>query len=353
MKARNLFLLAILSGLILTPKQGAAQAAPTGAAAGVPTVMDVVVTDKSDRPVAGLQASDFKVLDNKQQRNVLSVRQVDGETPNADPPTKAYLLVDVVNSPFDTMATERKNIQDYLRQSGGKLPIPTSFIFFTNTDVKYQGQPTQDPNVLLDNLEKNPPPQRSAVPQAGYQEWVQMREKSLQALNGLALKLRDEPGRKLVIWISPGWQSFSNVSDQKSPKELEGLFSYIVGISSVLRDARITLYSVDPYGAPRDLAQAGNSYYMEYVKGVSNPKQANNGDLMLQAIATQTGGKVLYGTNNVAKMLDQCLADAQEFYVLSYDAAAAHQANEYHAVQIQVNKPGLKVRARTGFYAQP
>jgi hypothetical protein len=47
------------------------------------------------------------------------------------------------------------------------------------------------------------------------------------------------------------------------------------------------------------------------------------------------------------------MADAQEFYVLSYDAAAAKAANEYHGVQVQVNKPGLKVRTRTGFYAQP
>jgi hypothetical protein len=52
-------------------------------------------------------------------------------------------------------------------------------------------------------------------------------------------------------------------------------------------------------------------------------------------------------------MLDQCLADTQTFYVLSYDAAPAKAANEYHGVQVQVDKPGLKVRSRTGFYAQP
>jgi VWFA-related protein len=183
--------------------------------------------------------------------------------------------------------------------------------------------------------------------------WAQMREKSLQALNGLALKLRDQPGRKLVIWISPGWESFSNVSAQKSAKEFEALFTYIVGISTALRDARITLYSVDPYGGPRDLAQAGNAYYGEYVKGVASPKQADNGNLMLQVIAVQTGGRVLYGTNNVAKMLDQCLSDAEEFYVLSYESLPAKTANEYHGIQIQVNKPGLKARTRTGFYAQP
>jgi len=350
MKARTLFLVALLSGLILAPKLGAAQAAP---AAGTPTILDVVVTDKADRPVAGLQASDFKVLENKQPRNVIGVRQVDGESPKADPPIQAYLLVDIVNTPFDSIATERKNIADYLKQRNGHLPVPTSLVFLTEPELKFQGQPTLDANVLLDNLEKNPPPQRAFAPQAGYQEWAQMREKGLQALNGLALKLRDVPGRKMVIWISPGWEAFANVSDQKSPKELEALFNYIVGISTMLRESRITLYNIDPYGAPRDLAEAGNDYYKAFLNGVSVPKQANNGDLMLQVVAAQTGGKVIYGSNNLAKMLDQCMADAQEFYILSYDAAPAKAANEYHGVQVQVNKPGLKVRTRTGFYAQP
>ena len=353
MKARLLFLLAILGGLILAPKAGAAQAAPAGPAAGVPTILDVVVTDKADRPVTGLQAGDFKVLDNKNQRSIIGLRLVAGETAEADPPVEAILLVDEVNTQFETLARERKDIEDYLRQSGGHLPIPTSFVFLNETELKYQGQPTRDTNVLLDNLEKNPNPQRSFQPQGGFQQLVQMREKSLLALNGLALKLDEKPGRKLVIWISHGWQTFPSLSTQKSAKEMEGLFTYIVSLSTLLRDAHITVYNVDPYGAQRDLAIAGNSYYQEYVKGVPSPKQADNGDLMLQVIAMQTGGKVLYGSNNIAKMIDQCIADAQAFYVLTYDAPHAAHANEYHEIQVQVNKPGLKARTRTGYYGQP
>jgi len=138
MKARTLFLVALLGGLVLAPKQGAAQAAP---AAGTPTILDVVVTDKADRPVAGLQAADFKVLENKQQRNVIGVRQVDGESPKADPPIQAYLLVDIVNTPFDSIATERKNIADYLKQRNGHLPVPTSLVFLTEPELKFRDSP--------------------------------------------------------------------------------------------------------------------------------------------------------------------------------------------------------------------
>jgi VWFA-related protein len=350
MKARKLFLYAILSGMILAARTGAAQAA---AATGVPTVLNVVVTDKADRPVAGLQSGDFTVVDNKQERSVIGVRQVAGETPDADPPLEAVLLVDEINSSFETMARERKDLENYLRQRSGPLPLPTSFVFLTETELKFQGAPSRDAKLLLQNLENNPNPQRSFQPQGGFQQGVQMREKSLQALNGVALKLRDRPGRKLVIWISPGWPAFPSLTVQKSAKEMDGLFTYIVSLSTLLREAQITLYSVDPYGAMRDLAIAGNQSYKPFVKGVATAKDADNGDLYLQVIATQTGGQVLYGSNDIAGMIDKCLADAQTFYDLTYDAAAAKHANEYHGIQIKVDKPGLKARTRTGFYAQP
>jgi hypothetical protein len=62
---------------------------------------------------------------------------------------------------------------------------------------------------------------------------------------------------------------------------------------------------------------------------------------------------VLYGSNNIGKMIDQCLSDAQVFYEVTYSAAHARQGNEFHAVQVTVDKPGLKSRTRYGYYAQP
>lgn len=334
------------------PKSGVAQAAAAPAADN-PMTIDVVVTDKADRPVTGLQAADFKVLDNKEQRSILSAKMVSGEDDKADPPLEAILLVDMINVPFETLSIERKEIESYLQQAGTRLPVPTRFVFLTETELKYQGGPTRDPKILLQSLENNPSLQRLTQPQGGYQQFAQMREKSLQALNDMAVKMSGMPGRKLVIWISSGWATFANVSDQKSPKELEALFTFIAGISTELRAARITLYSVDTHGVDRNMVWQGNPYYQEFVKGVSTPKQANNGDLGLQVIAAQTGGKVLYGSNSMAKMIDQCLADSQAFYVLTFNAPHAAHANEYHAIQAQVNKPGLKVRTRMGYYSQP
>jgi hypothetical protein len=48
--------------------------------AGAPenqTKLDVVVTDDAGQPVAGLEQKDFKLLDNKKPRPILSFRAVD------------------------------------------------------------------------------------------------------------------------------------------------------------------------------------------------------------------------------------------------------------------------------------
>src|SRR5512146_278356 len=287
MKASSIFLLAILGATFPLARTVAAQNS------GSSLTLDVVVTDKADRPVAGLMAADFKVLlDRKDQREIQSVKMVSGEEGNTDPPVEAILLVDMINVPFETLSNERKDIEKYLQRMGTRLPVPTRFVFLTETELRYQGEATRDPKILLQNLESNPSLQRLGQPQGGYQRFAQMREKSLQAMNELAVKMSGEPGRKLVIWISPGWATFAKVSDQKSQSELEMLFKFIAGISTELRAARITLYSVDTHGVDRNMALDGNDYYKEFLKGVATPKQANNGDLGLKVIAAQTGGRV-------------------------------------------------------------
>jgi hypothetical protein len=39
--------------------------------------------------------------------------------------------------------------------------------------------------------------------------------------------------------------------------------------------------------------------------------------------------------------------------VLTFNAPPAAHANEYHGLEVAIDKPGLTARTRTGFYAQP
>jgi VWFA-related protein len=126
------------------------------------------------------------------------------------------------------------------------------------------------------------------------------------------------------------------------------MFTNIVELSTVMRRARITLYSVS---TPGPLDQA--TYYEGYVKGVTAPDKVQTANLALQVLAVQSGGRVLNRSNSLAEEIANCVADGKVYYTLAFDAPTAAHRNEYHALQIKMNKPGLTSRTRTGYYAQP
>ena len=86
---------------------------------------------------------------------------------------------------------------------------------------------------------------------------------------------------------------------------------------------------------------------------MTGPNHVDMGNLALQVIATQTGGLVTYGSNSVVAGLDRSVADLAAYYSLSIQAAPADKPNEYHELAVKVTTPGLTVRTRTGYYAQP
>jgi VWFA-related protein len=316
-------------------------------------ILDVVVTDKSGRPVAGLQPQDFTLFDNKQPRNILSFYSADGIAAKADGPALAFLLVDEINSSFNSIANTRQQLVKYLQQNGGHLAVPMSFIFLTDTRAEVQNQSTRDGNALIAYLDDDATrllgPRRLGGLYNAEERW----QRSLRALDLLSAVMSKRPGRKLIIWISPGWPAFSGFEWLKTQKDRQGLFDYVAGISTALREARITLCSVDPQGVPRGEFNERNFLYRDFLKGVASAKQVDHGDLFLQVLATQTGGQVLFGSYDIASLIDRCAADANAYYVLSFNPPPASHPNEYRGIEIQINKPGLKARTRTGYYAQP
>ena len=77
------------------------------------------------------------------------------------------------------------------------------------------------------------------------------------------------------------------------------------------------------------------------------------GNLGLQVLATQSGGRVLISNNDVAGEIATCVEDANAFYVLTFEGLVGDGPNEYHSLEIKLDKSGLKALTRTGYYAQP
>jgi VWFA-related protein len=185
----------------------------------------------------------------------------------------------------------------------------------------------------------------------GDNERIQLSLNALKQFIGYEAAM---PGRKLMVWISPGWPFLSGPGMELdlTSKQRQELFNSIVVFSDALRRARITLYDVDPLGLA-DAGQYRTTEYIQFSKAVRKAGQAQRGHLALQVLASQSGGRVLNSSNDVAGEIATCVADANGFYVLSFDGLAGDGPNEYHTLEIKIDKPGLAARTRSGYYAQP
>lgn len=309
------------------------------------TSLDVVVS-QSSQVITGLQQQDFTLLDNKQPQKIISFQAVDTATGSAQAPQEILLLLDEVNTPFRYGSIARDQLQKFLEHT--ELPAPASLVFFSDAGAAATNS-TQDPKVLLAELKKHEQPLPNGKRAQGVFGAVERFNLSLRTLGQLADYESRRPGRKLVVWISPGWSFLSGPRVDLTAKDQESMFATIVSLSDGLRRARITLYNVDPAGS----GGLYREYYKAFAKGVTNRKQVEGGNLSLQVLAYQSGGLVLNSSNDLAEEIATCVADAKSYYVLTFETAPGDGPNEYHALEVKLDKPGLLARSRLGYYAQP
>ncbi|MGA6982607.1 MAG: VWA domain-containing protein [Candidatus Sulfotelmatobacter sp.] len=313
--------------------------------------INVQVNDKSGQPTRGLQKEDFTVLDDKRAQNIVTFHAVDAG-PTGSPTVEVVLVVDAVNVGFQTVSYERNELKRFLLQNGGKLAEPTSLVFFTDRGAEMQNGFSRDGNALAALYDKYETGIRSINRSQGIYGAAERFGMSLKTLSQLGAFEKTRPGRKLMVWFSPGWPLLTGPAIEPTRKDQEHFFTSIVDLSTQLRLADITLYSVDPLGLA-DAAGVRISYYEEFLKGVSRPDRSQAANLSLQVLAVQSGGRVLNSSNDLTQEIAAAVSDAQAYYVLSFESARPDHPNEYHAIEVKVDKPGDKARARTGYYAQP
>jgi hypothetical protein len=161
---------------------------------------------------------------------------------------QAIFVVDAVNMSLRGLQYGPPQLPKFLRQDGGRLPMPTSLVLFADTSSQVRPVPSRDGNALtaaLDSSQLGPGAMTRSQGFYGAAERVQI---SLCMLENRARYEATQPGRKLLIWLSSGWPSFSGSEVELTAKEQATLFRSVVVLSTELREARITLYSIDPLG---------------------------------------------------------------------------------------------------------
>ena len=333
-------------------KQRPAEAPGSGTKPGTkvrPITLNVVVMDVGGKPVASLTRDDFSILDNGQPKPIAGFKEANGAEAASDP-VQATLLIDTLSNSFESVAAERAQIETFLRRDGGRLPMPVSIVLFSDSGAQID-QPTRDGNLLTAELKKTfiaIPTLNAAMGATGA---IERYQRSLKVLNQLMVYEGAKPGRKLLLWIGPGWPMLSGGHFSPSERDQYGYWQSIVNISTDLRMARITLYSVETLSSEMSLAHG--VYYQNFLKPVTNRKRADSGNLALPVLAIQSGGRVINGSNDLVAEILSCLEDGKSYYTITFDAAPSEQPDEYRSLEVRIGKPGLTARTNSGYYAQP
>lgn len=307
----------------------------------------VEVTDKSGRPVTSLQQSDFTVLDNGHPAPVNFFYAHSGSVVESGS-EHVVLVIDAINVFFNLLSRERTQIETFLRSNQGHLPAPLSIAAVSETNLTWIAEDSADGNKLADQLDQWQPHLQPRPTQSD----ADMQERWQESILGLSKILSHEsvqPGRKLLIYVSPGWPLINSSDVQATDGLLHQWMDLIVSTSTNLRKQQVTLDAAEPQGS------AGVDWgpiWRAKLKPVRKWDHAEPADVVLQVLAVQSGGQVMHSNNDIADEIVQCMGDATSWYTIVIPQQP-DKPNTWHDLQVRVNQPGAVVRAANGYYAQP
>jgi VWFA-related protein len=308
--------------------------------------LDVLVTDSSGKPVAGLHSSDFALLENGRPNRIVSFRAFDGTSAQPESPVEVIVVIDMLQLPISLIMMEQSSVEAFLRKNDGHLAEPVRVLTLQESGIWQVADASRDGKALAAQVAHTTQYRLIHRFGAGGGEIRGLPgpsgPPSINALAGLgeiAAMERRRPGRKLLLWVGPG-RSMQAVGPQGNT------FYTICWFSTLLRESRIALYSIPVAEIEPSLS------YMGYLQGVELVKKASLMNLNTKVLAVQSGGRVLDQSFDLVSEMESCVRGANVFYTLSFDPSPADHPEEYHELKVQIDQQGLTARTNTGYYDQ-
>jgi VWFA-related protein len=307
--------------------------------------LDVVVTDASGTPVPGIPFRDFTVLDNGEPRNIFSFQAFDGVSAKPDPPVEVILVIDTLQVPDDLIRYERDSVETFLRRNGGNLAAPVSVLTLEDGGLWRVGETSSDGNLLATLVARD----RGLTLIHSLPRGLKAKPSrdALNSLGAIATAERQRPGRKLLLWVGPGWGVGSGAYGEGLLVPGEDIFYNFWWFNTLFREARIALYTFSVEGT--DTSQL----YQGYLPGAKSILKDHFLHFYRKVLAVESGGLVLNRSDDMAGQIESCVREAGVFYSLSLNPSHADHVDEYHSLQVQIDRPGLTARTKTGYYDQP
>jgi len=386
---------------LAAPSAAAAQAQPVPS---FPTraervVVDVVVTDRDGVPVLGLSASDFEVSEDGDRQRIASFEAIapgppratgEGEAATGAPPPPSsaagpgrfYVVAfdDVNLTPFKVheakaaVAAFVRSIGEddrilLLATSTGDARLSPSALSRDDVLEMLRGLkagylPDMSPDRMSDyeamliyvvrdpdtlarvtrRIAARTGPAGSlsvtAIAAEAYERAAGRTRDTLRTLERLIETIAREKGRKSVVLVSEGFILSPRIVEYRSVTQA----AMRVNAALYFVDARQMVLGASEYpiefndlGDTRDLAvaladQAGETFGSE-------------------TLAADTGGFSIRNTNDLAGGMRRIAAETSAYYLVGYDATKEPDGR-FRKIRVKVNRKGVRVRARKGYYAE-
>jgi VWFA-related protein len=321
------------------------------------------------------------------------------------------LLLDGINVTNANQKYAREQMLEFLKKLPAGQPLA---VYAMGTKLRMLQDFTVDPTLLKDTIKKAkfnamgarsessnasdlPPGLLDAMPGGMLQQVLrfgedqainQMDERvrlTIEQLGILARNLSGYPGRKNLIWISEAFPAYlfppdpdptSRNSSSASASQLPIVVNYqgqVNHVADLLANAQVAVYPVDAgavgnhdvYSSLSNTDSNGN-YLGNSARGITRQQglgsaQASeisnasetviNSHSTMNSVAEQTGGKAFYNTNDLNRAIRDSMNDGSTYYTLGYYPENKDWDSRFRRISVKVNRPGIKLHYRQGFYA--
>jgi VWFA-related protein len=326
-------------------------------------VLDVVVTDKKGNPVTDLTQDDFTVVEDKQLQRI---RSFESPSQHALPPGEIVdstaqiarignapvniLVLDELNTPFEDNAFSRYSLQKFLKAQPVIMP-PTELLVTNDRSFAVLQDFTQNLPALEAALKRDPAeyPWRLARNGNSGPEAIVRLAQTLNSLEEIAQASAGTPGRKNIIWVGKGFPSVDMTGlDDTAARQLQDA---IKRCTDLLLSSRVTLFIVDPTPLSSVSYDTETPTDLATLEAETATEPFSNA-VRFSTLAPVTGGRVFSNRNDVDHEIATSMHDGALYYTLSYTPSnASDERGEYRSVRIALNRPGLIVSTRDGYYA--
>jgi VWFA-related protein len=319
-------------------------------------VLDVVVTDAKGNTVQDGVPQTIRSFESWTSRPPLPDKpKLDRfGRPDWEGASLNIFVLDELNTPFDEISYASAMLKKFLLSQPQLLASPSMLVVVTDFGYQTLCDYTRDRDLIIAKLLSRPPAVPAQFTRTASND--ELTQRSFALLQQIALSSVGMREHKNIIWIGRGFPSV--VPSDLKPTSQDSLTKAIRSTVTLLLNARVTVYKVDPEQFATSTTEVDIAASIDVGGGtVDAPvggEDPSVNNFNFNVFAVQTGGHYFYGLNDLDRYIGNSIDAGGHFYTLSYRPPANPPDTKdgtYRNIKIIMNKPGLTAQTRQGFYA--